>query len=204
MIIIGLCGQSGAGKTTALEVFSKKGFGVIDCDKISRQVTLPGAPCVTALATEFGEEIIAPDGSLKRQALADIVFSDGKKLEILNTITHKYILDEVFERLDTFRQDGYGVAVVDAPVLFESGLDRHCDTTLAICADTEKRIARITERDSISRDRALARIARQLSEDELSRLSDIVIYNNGSVEEFEKSVTLYAEKIGDKKCKDVK
>lgn len=197
MIVIGLCGQSGAGKTTALDVFSQNGFAVIDCDKISREVTLPGAPCLLALADAFGKEMIAPDGTLKRQALADVVFSDGKKLEELNRITHKYILDEVFLRLDAFRDEGYKVAVVDAPVLFESGLDRHCDTTLAICADTEKRINRIMARDSISRDRAEARVSRQLSEEELIRLSDSVIFNNGCIEDFEKEVRLYADKIGD-------
>ena len=193
MIVIGLCGQSGAGKTTALEVFRKKGFGVIDCDRISREVTLPGSPCLDALASAFGGEIIAPDGTLKRQALADIVFSDGKRLEELNRITHRFILEEVFSRLDAFCEEGKEVAVVDAPVLFESGLDRHCDTTLAICADTEIRIDRITKRDGIDRDRALARIARQLSEKELVSLSDRVIYNNEGVDAFEKEILEYAD-----------
>ena len=151
-----------------------------------------------ALADAFGKEIIAHDGTLKRQALAGVVFSDEKKLAELNRITHKYILDEVFLRLDAFRDEGYKVAVVDAPVLFESGLDRHCDTTLAICADAEKRINRIMARDSISRDSAEARVSRQLSEEELIRLSDFVIFNDGCIEDFEKEVRLYADKIGDK------
>lgn len=197
MKIIGLCGQSGAGKTTALEVFEKSGFATIDCDEVSRYVTSPDSPCIKALAQRFGESILNSDKTLKRQALADIVFSDAESLADLNKITHKYILEEVFRRLDTFRERGFKVAVVDAPVLFESGLDRDCDTTLAICADLETRLKRITERDGIDRERAEARVSRQLSDTELSRLAHRVIYNNSDAATFRREVLKYVKEIGD-------
>lgn len=197
MKIIGLCGQSGAGKTTALEVFERSGFAVIDCDAVSRLVTSPDSPCVRELAERFGEGILNADKSLKRQALADIVFLDAESLADLNRITHKHILKEVFCRLDKFRHEGYRAAVVDAPVLFESGLDRDCDTTLAVCADLETRLERITSRDGISRERAEARVSRQLSDMELSRLADRVIYNNSDLESFRNEVLKYVKEIGD-------
>ena len=197
MKIIGLCGQSGAGKTTALETFEQSGFATIDCDEVSRFVTSPDSPCIKALAQRFGENILNSDKTLKRQALADLVFSDVESLADLNKITHKYILEEVFRRLDTFREKGFKVAVVDAPVLFESGLDRDCDTTLAICADLETRLKRITERDGIDRERAETRVSRQLSDTELSRLADRVIYNNSDAETFRREVLKYVKEIGD-------
>ena len=197
MKIIGLCGQSGAGKTTALEVFSRHGFGVIDCDLVSREVMSAGSGCLVELAGHFGEEILSNNGTLKRQALADIAFSSPEHLQALNAITHKYILREVFARLDAFGKEGVRVAVVDAPVLFESGLDKSCDTTLAICADSEKRVERIVARDGIDPERARARIERQLSEKELSELCDRVIYNNSTIEDLESAVEAYAQEIGD-------
>ncbi len=197
MKIIGLCGQSGAGKTTALEVFEKSGFATIDCDEVSRFVTLPDSDCVRELADRFGNGILNPDKTLKRQALADIVFADSDSLADLNKITHRHILCEVYRRLDVFREKGYRVAVIDAPVLFESGLDRDCDTTLAICADLETRLRRIVERDGISRERAEARVSRQLSDAELSRLADRVIYNNCDFEEFYSEILKYVKEIGD-------
>ena len=197
MKIIGLCGQSGAGKTTALEVFEKSGFAAIDCDEVSRFVTSPDSPCIKSLAERFGDSILNPDKTLKRQALADVVFSDAESLADLNKITHKYILEEVFRRLDVFREKGFKVAVVDAPVLFESGLDRHCDTTLAVCADLETRLERIISRDGIDRARAEARVSRQLSDTELSRLADRVIYNNSDADSFRLEVLKYVKEIGD-------
>lgn len=198
MKIIGLCGQSGAGKTTALEVFEKSGFAVIDCDEVSRYVTSPDSDCIRELSDRFGNGILNPDKTLKRQALADIVFADSDSLADLNKITHRHILCEVYRRLDEFREKGYRVAVIDAPVLFESGLDRDCDTTLAICADLETRLCRIIERDGIDRARAEARVSRQLSDAELSRLADRVIYNNSDIEKFYLEVLKYVKEIGDR------
>ena len=198
MKIIGLCGQSGAGKTTALEIFKNEGFAVIDCDEVSRFVTLADSECVRELVDRFGNGILNPDKTLKRQALADIVFSDSQSLADLNKITHRHILAEVFHRLDLFRENGFRVAVIDAPVLFESGLDKDCDTTLAICANLETRLSRIIERDGISRERAEARVSRQLSDAELSCLADHVIYNDSDLEEFYSEVLKYAKEIGER------
>ena len=195
MIIIGLCGQSGAGKTTALDVFSSLGTAVVDCDAIARLVTQKGNECLDELSGYFGKEILDSDGNLIRQKLADIAFSEERYLEKLNEITHRHILREVFALVDKCRSQGLWATVIDAPVLFESGLDKDCDTTLAICAEREKRIERIILRDGISRERAEARIARQLSEKELEELCDFVIYNNGSEAELVSKITDYVKEI---------
>ncbi len=193
MKIIGLCGQSGAGKTTALETFTALGFAVIDCDLIARQVTEKGSECLSELVEFFGDSILDTDGTLKRRTLADLAFSDEKRLEALNSITHAHILKAVFSQIEKYREDGYSAVVVDAPTLFESGLDRDCDTTLAICAPRDIRLERIMKRDGISLERAEARISRQISEEELRRICDRVIYNGGSETEFKEKIENYVK-----------
>ena len=198
MKIIGLCGQSGAGKTTALEVFAKEGFGIIDCDKVSREVCSPGSQCVLELKERFGDRIVNANGVLDRRALADIAFSDPERLVALNSITHTYIIERVLEHASELEREGFRAIVIDAPVLFESGLDKKCDVTVAVLAEKEKRIERIIKRDGISRERAALRIERQLGEKELISLADEAIYNNEDEAQFAKCVEKLARKIGEK------
>ncbi len=197
MKIIGLCGQSGAGKTTALEEFLKMGFRVIDCDEISRFVTRPNTPCLSELESFFGEEIISPDKTLDRKRLAAIAFADGEKYAKLNEITHRHILEELDARLEMYKQKNEPFVIIDAPLLYESGLDKRCDKVIAVCADKEVRIKRITERDALTRDQALARISRQTSEEDLESLADFVVYNNGDLTELKKEINALVRKIGE-------
>ena len=178
-------------------IFEKYGFAVIDCDEVSRFVTDAGSPCTAELAEEFGDEILNSDGTLRRRVLAEVAFSDAKKLETLNKITHRHILNEVFARVENYRSKGFAAVVIDAPVLFESGLDKRCDTTLAICAPREIRLERIIARDGISAQSAEVRISRQLSEKELATLADRVIVNDGTLEELKNNITNYVKEIGE-------
>ena len=195
MTVLGLCGQSGAGKTTALDTLMKLGAQVCDCDKVSRQIMSRGTPCAAEVIGVFGEDICS-DGEIDRRALGKIVFANKEKLDILTEITHRYIKAEVRERIEEFRRQGRGLFVLDAPLLFESGLDCDCDLTLAITADRDKRIERITERDGIDIETAENRIASQLSEEELKQLSDEVIANNGTKKELAEAVEAFAERRG--------
>ena len=194
MKIIGLSGQSGSGKTTVLETFSQLGFEVCDCDKVSREVMEKGTPCTAELISVFGRDIASEEGEIYRKKLAEKVFFDRSKLEKLTEITHRSRKEYIFEKIDESRQRGERVFVIDAPLLFESGLDKICDITLAVIADRETRISRITERDRISRELAEKRIDAQLSEDELKRLSEEVIENNKTKEDLKKAVLNFAER----------
>jgi dephospho-CoA kinase len=201
MVIIGLAGGSGSGKSLVTELFSELGFFGIDTDLVYREITSSPSECLKALSKEFGADILSPSGALDRRKLAEAVFmSEGReqKLLKLNGITHKYILDEVrkiISSLDT----GYRGAVVDAPLLFESGFDRECDATVSVIADRELRIRRILLRDGVSEEEARRRIASQKSDGELRRLSDYIIVNNGNRDELRKSVLWIAEEILNRK-----
>lgn len=161
MLTIGLTGGSGAGKGYVAELFAKYGIESLDTDRVSRRVCEPGKPCTAALAEAFGETILGEDGTLDRRGLAAIAFGDPQKLAILNTITHKYILDECRTWLAAQRARGARAAIIDAPQLFESGFDRECDITVAVIADRETRMTRILRRDGITPEAAALRISRQ-------------------------------------------
>ena len=196
MKIIGLSGQSGAGKTTALEELRALGATVCDCDLVSREVMEKGKPCSRELISLFGDGIASPDGEIYRKKLAELVFFDKNKLERLTEITHRYIKERIFSLIDEARGRGDTLFVIDAPLLFESGLDKICDLTLAVTAPYEMRIARITERDGITRELAEKRLDAQLSEEELSLLADEVIENSGTLEDLKKAVRDFAKGKG--------
>lgn len=201
MKIIGLCGGSGSGKGSACNLFRKYGIPFIDTDAVYREITDSPSECVTALEKEFGSEIITESGVLDRKALASIVFSgEGSehRLARLNEITHKYILDETRRRLDEYRRMDALAAIVDAPVLFESGFDRECDFLVCVIADRDVRIERIMNRDGITREAAERRIDAQLSDEELVSRCDYMIRNDYDLAYLKQEVKAVLKKILEK------
>ena len=195
MIVIGLCGGSGSGKGKVAEIFASLGVPSIDADLVYRDLTVSNSPLVKKLSDRFGDSITDETGALDRAALSKIVFSDKKALEDLNKISHEHILAETERRISELSKIGYRYVIFDAPLLFESGFDKKCDVTICVVADRELRIRRIIIRDSISRQRAEARIAAQLSDEFLIGKCDYVIYNNDSEDSLHKEVASIANKI---------
>ncbi len=190
MFIYGMTGPSGAGKGTVSELFAKYKVYSVDTDAVYHRLLIPPSACLDELTAHFGARILSPDGSLDRRVLAAHVFSDDRALTQLNAITHKYILARTKEALDLYRKGNCPGAIVDAPVLFESGADRvcGCQATIAVLANKDLRLARIMERDGLSREAALARIEAQKPDDFYIQRADYVIYNNGTVRELEDRV----------------
>lgn len=198
MKVIGLCGGSGSGKGSVAEFFKAYGIHSVDTDMVYREITSAGGKCLKALVSQFGDSIIAADGSLDRSRLRTLVFegdgAEDRRL-ILNRISHKFILDRTEEILCGFKKRGDVAAIVDAPLLFESGFNKKCDIILAVIADEEVRINRIIGRDGISIAEAKKRIRSQISNDRLMELSDYHIVNNGNFSELEEQVRQIAEQI---------
>ena len=178
-MIIGLTGQSGAGKTTASKIFEENGFFVIDADKVSRAVS-KNKDCLSSLVSVFSEDILSENGELNRKKLGSIVFSDEEKLELLNKTIFPYIIKEI-EEISIQNSDKN--IVLDAPTLFESGLHTSCDIIVSAIANRDLRIKRITERDGISLDDALKRINSQKTEEFFRSNSDYIIENNNGLGE---------------------
>ena len=185
-MIIGITGASGAGKSIASKVFEKNGFFIIDLDKIAHGIYDTNKLCVEEVAREFGNCILDENGKVMRKKLGEIVFADKEKLNILNKITHKYILNEVFKKLD-----GKNNAVLDAPLLFEAGLEKHCDITLGIISPNEVKTKRIQERDGVSQGYAAKRLEKQHNDEFFEKNCTFCIRNNGDIPEFIKKVELF-------------
>ena len=177
MKIIGLTGGSGSGKSYVAKLFTDKGMRLIDADQICREIYEPGGNCLAEVQEQFGKTVFTPDGLLNRRALAKIVFVDREKLERLNQIVHKYILQKIENFLETFTKDGEKYIIIDAPQLFEAGLETRCDYIISVIAPIRLRIKRIVARDGISVHEAEARIAMQHDDRFFSERSDYVIDN---------------------------
>lgn len=181
-MIIGLTGGSGTGKSSVCDFFRDRGFVIIDLDAVSRSVCQKGKACTRELARAFGSEVLDGGGCLRRRFLGDIVFGDRKKLEILNSITHKYIIEETEKLLAKNR--GKDI-VLDAPLLFESGLNTLCTLTVCILSKREIRTERIMRRDGLSRAQAEARIDSQPEDEFYISRCDEVFENNSGIKELE-------------------
>lgn len=193
-MIIGLTGGSGSGKTVAAQFFAKNGFFVLDYDKLTHQVYAKGEPCLDELTKHFGNDIIDSDGNLIRKKLGEIVFSDQSKLCSLNKIAMKHILKK--SEIIIEEKSNKNI-LLDAPLLFEAGLDRICDATIAIIADSVTRIDRIKLRDGISEQTAKGRIASQHDDAFFEQNCDYCIYNNGSTKQLEASLEKLLEILYD-------
>lgn len=177
--IIGLCGRSGSGKGYVSKIFASFGIPSVDTDKLYGEiVSMKDSPCLKELSREFGGDIITAEGTLNKKALSAIVFSDDKRLQKLNSITHKYILAETEKRIEELKNSGAKAVIIDAPVLFESGFHRLCDLCVCVTCGTDISVKRITQRDGIDEKSAEKRLSSQLSEKELRALCDYEIVND--------------------------
>ncbi len=193
--VIGLCGGSGSGKSLVSSFFSDYGYEVIDTDDVYHKLTEKSSDCLNALVCEFGAEILSSSGALDRSALRKIVFQNEEKRLKLNVLSHKFVLREVRNIIDFAKQAGIIGAIVDAPLLYESGFDAECDFVVAVISDKEKRIERIMNRDKISKNEALLRINSQIPDSELLEKADFVVYNNGETKDIKRQVESIISKI---------
>ncbi|MBQ7799466.1 MAG: dephospho-CoA kinase [Oscillospiraceae bacterium] len=192
-MIIGLTGQTGAGKSTVCEFLRQMSFCVIDCDKVAREVTEKGSPLLSKLADAFGSDIILEDGSLNRRLLASRAFSSEQKTELLNKITHPEILSAIKQKIEGSPCE---IKVLDAPTLFESGADKLCDRIIAVLCDENKRKDRIVARDNLSCEQADARLSRAKSNEFFIERANAVVYNDGTLDELEINIKAALNQIG--------
>ena len=178
MLTVGVCGPSGSGKSTFCAYLRDLGCKVIDCDAVYAKLIEPPSVLLDKLADTFGKRVIRGDGPLDRKALSRIVFGDPEMLRLLNETTFTHIIRRVNKILNLFRNRGFGITVIDAPLLFESGLDGICDLTVAVVSSRKSSVERISARDSIEASAAQKRLDNQKRSDELEKLCDRVIVND--------------------------
>lgn len=193
--LIGLTGRSGAGKSTAGDCARSMGIPVLDCDELYRKMTSAPTDCLRAIGDTFGEEAIR-GGRLNRPFLRSVVFSDREALEKLNRITAQYMEKELFLLL---REDAAfrstDMVLLDAPTLFESGLNVLCDRILCVTAPEALAVERIRLRDGIDEDAARARLAQQHDDAFFDAHCDVMLRNDKTPEDFRKDVCEALERL---------
>jgi len=185
--VVGLTGQSGAGKTTVCEVFSKNGFSIINADKISRELTQKGTVCLKNIADVFPECIDSETNELDRKKMAELVFNDKDLLKLFNSIMYPYITTKILAEIRNHSANGNKLILLDAPTLFESRSDDFCNYVVSILADENLRFNRILERDKIRTEMIKSRFNSQNADSFYISRSDVVVKNNGDLDAFKAS-----------------
>ncbi|NGO14779.1 dephospho-CoA kinase [Streptomyces sp. HC44] len=186
MLTVGLTGGIGAGKSEVSRLLVECGAVLIDADKIAREVVEPGTPGLAAVVDAFGEDVLAPDGSLDRPKLGSIVFADPEKLAVLNSIVHPLVGARSRELEAAASQDA--VIVHDVPLLAENGLAPLYDVVVVVDAGPETQLDRLVRLRGMTEDDARARMAAQATREKRLETADIVIDNDVPLEALERRV----------------
>lgn len=197
VMVVGLTGQTGAGKTTVCKIFSENGFSIINADHIARIVVEKGQPCLKDICEFFGKDILLENGILDRPKLAGLVFTDKKKLELLNSITYPYITSEILRTIRRLSAHGHKLILLDAPTLFESRADDFCELIISVISRDNLRLERIMQRDKLSRESAQYRMDSQLKEEFFRQNSDFIIKNNSDIDNLYEVTREVTDKIKD-------
>lgn len=199
MLILGLTGNIGCGKSSLSEIFISNGIDVIDADKVSRDI-MEDKDFLDVIFKEFGDTIKNNDGTLNRKSLGKLVFSDNKKLKRLNLLTHPKIKSVILERLDLLRDKGKTISVIDAALLIEHNYLSMLDKLVLITCDLEEQIKRVQNRDEITKEEALNRINSQMNQNEKVKFADYIIDNSGSLDELKEKAYKFMDFMKENWC----
>lgn len=180
--VFGLTGGIACGKSTVSRLFVDQGVPMVDADVVARDIVAPGTHALNLLVSQFGREILLPDGSLDRPTLGAIVFSDPKKRAILDHTLRRYLQDEIRVRLRVASERSPLVGF-EAPLIIERGHQNEYRPLVVVAVSPETQIQRLMERDGFTQAEAQARIDSQLPIEEKVQFADYVLWNNGSKDE---------------------
>ena len=184
MLKVGLTGSIAVGKSYVVSVLAELGCVTFDADKVAHTVMEPGRPAHKDIVREFGEGVVAPDGSIDRQKLGAIVFGDETRRIRLNEIVHPRVIEEQNRLLQQAEaNDPDGIAVIDAALMIESGGYKRFDKLIVVYCDRETQLERLMRRNQITREDAERRVAAQMSSEEKLRYADYRIDTGGTFDE---------------------
>ena len=178
--ILGLTGQTGSGKTTLHSLAKEYGFYVIDCDKVAHKVLAENEQLKDKLCSVFSNDILQ-EGSISRPKLAKEAFKNEENTNALNKAVLPFVKAEIKEITDSVRNE---YILLDAPTLYESGVDKECSFVVALLADEQERKKRIIKRDNLTEEAAMLRLSAAKNDDFYINRADKVIYNNGDLQEY--------------------
>ncbi len=199
MKVIGLTGGFKTGKSTVTRMLSELGVEVIiDADKLAHKALKLDSSTYKKIIKEFGEKFLDDEGRINRRKLAKLVFSNKEKLNLLNSIIHPYVIDKVKEKIYKTKQSSpNAIIIVDAPLLYEAGMQNMMDKIIVVSATKNKQIQRARQTTSLSEYEVKRRIENQLPLTEKEKLADVVIENNGTLEDTKSQVKKMWKRINE-------
>jgi len=189
MVVIGVTGNIGSGKSTVCQILARLGARVIDADRLAHEAYKPHSQTWQELVDIFGKDIVKPDEEIDRQKLGQIVFSDHNALAQLNQIVHPRTYRLAQERIADGRRRGVKVVVVEATLLIEAGWRNLVDRVWLVVAPEAAIVQRVKEQQGLGESQTLARLKSQMPAEEKAKYADAVIYNDGSLNRLESRVT---------------
>jgi dephospho-CoA kinase len=197
MHIVGLTGGIATGKSNISNVLKSQGAYIWDADEASRRVVEPDAPGYIAMKENFGELIFNPDGTLNRERSAEYFFADKARLNKLNSILHPIIIDDMISQLKQWQTQGVKFCFIDAPLLFEAGVDKYCDEIWVASCGVDEQIRRVLARDEISYEDAQKRIEVQMPDAEKRKRASRVIDTSGDINDTNAFIKVLYEELQD-------
>lgn len=182
-LVVGLTGGIASGKSTVSQMLIERGYTVIDADLESRLAVEVGERAYNEIVNTFGEEILFEDGRIDRPKLGAIIFNDVEKRMKLNGIVHPDVRRRMLEKRDQAIKNGEALIILDIPLLFESKLTYMVDKVLLVYVDEPIQLQRLMERNHLTEEEAVARINSQMPLNEKIGMADVLINNNGSIDE---------------------
>ena len=180
MLVIGLTGNIGCGKSSLSKILRQNSIDVIDADIISRKI-MDNKSILTEIFNSFGEQVKRENGTLDRKKLGSIVFTNDEKLIKLNNITHPAIKKEIKKRIEDIKANNRNIVIVDAALLIEGNFLDLVDKLIVITCDEKIQIERIISRDNFTREEAISRIKSQMSQGEKLKFGNYIIDNSGDM-----------------------
>ncbi|MGH2696167.1 MAG: dephospho-CoA kinase, partial [Actinomycetota bacterium] len=187
MLLVGLTGGLGAGKSTVARMLADRGAILVDADELARRALEPGSRAYRQVCDLFGDEVVTASGELDRAAIAATVFSDPERRRALESIVHPEVFRMLAETVEA-RRGTDDIIVFDAPLIVETGFHEACDVVVVVTALEEERVARAVRDRALTADQARARIGAQIGDAQREAVADVVIRNDGDVAQLEARV----------------
>ena len=181
MKVCGLTGGVGMGKSTAAEFLRTRGAQVVDTDELARQLVQPGQPALAEIQAEFGKRILTPDGQLRRDELARIVFADAAARKKLETILHPRIRERWLAQVETWRGENRALAVVVIPLLFETRAESHFNKIICVACSAPTQRQRLLSR-GWTPEQIKQRLAAQWPVEQKISRADFVVWTDGALD----------------------
>ncbi|MBR5307112.1 MAG: dephospho-CoA kinase [Oscillospiraceae bacterium] len=182
-MIVALTGQSGAGKSSLADYFTKNNIPVVDCDEVAKEIH-HDVDCQLELCEFFGADILK-NGIIDKQLLSQRAFSNPQNLQKLTDITHPFIINKILSETDKYFKLGHNIVIVDGAVIIGHDFEKYCDKFIVILCDRNSQYSRLVKRDGITLQQAQNRIAKQTKLEFMLNKADYIVYNNGTIEELE-------------------